>query len=946
MQKFRFDLKKSKMTYLYYIIIFAILACLIFGTYKLAGYSLIQSHDPAEQHLPVLENYRQLLGEFINHPFQPLQMWSWKLGLGADQFQTFAYYVIGDVFAYITLLFPSSAVVTVYQLTLILRLFCVGLSFVFFARHFKLTNSAILGGAIIYTFTSFSLYSSLMQPFFLTPFILFPLIIVGIEKILQGFKPHFFIFTFSWMFISNFYFAIVLGIGAFVYLVLRFIYYYRKNLSFFKTAGTFLISTVISLLISAFIMLPSILAVFSSTRSGGLFANGLTSFPAYYYINLPAQLLAGGVSSFWVKFGFSSLAVLALFHLFYHWKHYPLMTTSLSIGLIMLLFPMFGAMFNGFQAPSNRWILLLFVPISLGSAFFIDSLKKITLPEIKYLSICLGIYLLLVSLPFYINGTTEIFIPVIFLISFFVSILLYRQAKNSGRIIFGLILVNLIFTGVSFASPFTNFYSKTLMPSGSYQKLSSNLFDGLDNSLPKSNSFRVSTISQNYNFGSNYMLRNNLNNDLNLINSYYSIQNGAVGLFSNRLQNAQYNNNIPIENFDDRTIANNFFGVKYLFTHSNEPNESKIPYGYTLFKTKSENKNKPEKTNLYETKNNFPLIYWQSDVTSNQKTAKLSASDQERQLAKTVSIADTSGFNQKQSTFDTKNVAYTIVKTVNAGEPNETKTRVTNNHYRNNPVSDSYQIKIKNAKKYQNSELHLSLTNIKHQSLSSKEQVNMAIFNNATKPDNQLLDTNGPRSAQKSLRKQLTTGSSNTGYSIGVKSDLTTNSIEQLGIENLSFFKVLSDTTLNMGYQKQMPKSLDLLLSNSGTYSFNLKITAVPLGQTYTNDVKQIQKNKLNSLKFATNRVSGKITTDQLGILTSSIPYSTGWTATDNGHSVPVIKTNSAFIGLKLKKGPHHIIYSYQTPGLSTGFLLSILGLIVWGSYSLTPLIWRRLRRL
>ncbi|MHC9537684.1 YfhO family protein [Dellaglioa sp. BT-FLS60] len=939
MQKFYFNLKKSKIIiYLYYIIIFMILVSLIFGTYKIAGYSLIQSHDPAEQHLPVLESYRNLLSSYLKHPFQPLTMWSWKLGLGADQFQTFAYYVIGDVFAYITLLFPASAVVTVYQFTLILRLFCVGLSFVFFARHFKLTNSAILSGAVIYTFTSFSLYSSVMQPFFLTPFIIFPLLIIGIEKILQSSKPNFFILILTWTFISNFYFSVILGIGALIYLILRYTIYYRKNLAFLKTATIFLFSAIVSLLMAAVMLLPAMISVLTSTRSGGLFANGLSTFPLYYYINLPMQLISSGESTFWTKFGFSSFAILALIHILYHRKKYPLLIASFTIGLVMLLFPLFGALFNGFQAPSNRWILLLFVPVALSCSLFIDSLKKIDLSEIKFMTKCLGVYLLLIAVPFYINGETEIFIPVIFLISFFVTILLYRQKAHSSHIMLSLILLNLAFTGISYASPFTNTFSHTLMPENDYQTLSKNIFAGLDKDIHKSNSFRVSTISHNYNFGANFMLRNNFDNGLNLINSYYSIQNGSLGTFSNNLQNSQYHNNIPIENFDDRTITNNFLGVKYLFTHSNEPNATKIPYGYKLIKT-TISQNKKVQTNLYETKNNFPLIYWQPDVISNQNYAKLSVSDKEHQLLKTVSVSDTKGLQQSTPSSATQNVPFTVEKIQHAGQLNESQTLVTGNKYRNNPISDSYQIKIKNAKQYRNFELHLSLTDIKHHSLSAKEQMSMAVSNNATNPNNQLLDINGPLSLQKSLSKQLTRGSSGTSYSIGVRSSKTTNTITQLGVDNLSFFKVLSNATLNMGYQKRMPASLDLLLSNSGTYSFKIKITAVPLGRSYTHEVRKIQKNKLNSLKFSTNKVSGSITTPKIGILTSSIPYSKGWTATDNSRPIPIIKTNDAFIGLKLPKGTHHIVYSYQTPGLSTGIILSLLGILIWLIFNLVSFI-------
>ncbi|MHC9533118.1 YfhO family protein [Dellaglioa sp. L3N] len=938
---FQFGIKKSKMVYLYYIAFFLVLTALIFGTYAFFGYSLIQSHDPAEQHLPILENYRNLLGTYLQHPFQPLTMWSWKLGLGADQFQIFAYYIIGDIFSYVSLLFPSSSVITVYQFTLILRLFCVGASFIFFARHFNLTNSSILGGTFIYTFTSFTLYSSLMQPFFLTPFIIFPLLIIGIEKILQSQKPHFFILILSWTFINNFYFSIILVVGALIYLILRYLLYYRKNLSFLRITRTFIVTALISLLLSAFMLVPSTIAILGSTRSGGVFANGLTLFPAYYYINLPAQLLASGESTFWTKLGLSSFAVIAIFHIFYHHKKYPLISISLIIGLIMLLFPMFGAIFNGFQSTSNRWILTLFLPIALTSAFLIDSLATIKLAEIKFLTKMLVGYLLLLIIPFFINGNSDVFISIIFLTLFFIVILLYKNKDNANRVIFGLILINIACTGIMFASPFTGFFSQTLIPAGSYNKLLTGAFSDLDKSIPTSNSFRASTSSTNYDLGANFKLRNNLNSHLNIINSYYSIQNGDIGKFSNILGNVQYNNNVPIENFDDRTVANNFLGVKYLFSKKNNDTIAKIPYGYTLSKSAITDTGKITQTDRYSTKNNFPLIYWQSTVISDKNYQKLSPSDKERNLSKAVSVNDSTGLTKASLESSTEDVPFIIEKKSNIGQSNEKTSVIKNNKFITNPDLDQFKIKFKYPEKYKNSELHISLSGIKQKSLSSKKQIQLSVLNNASNQSNELLDINRSLSEKKAFRKQLRSGTSGTGYSISIQSAKTTNKINQLSVENSSFYKVLSDTTFNMGYLKKFPSSLNLLLSKPGTYSFKINVTAVPLGKTYVKEVRKLQSHKLNDLKFTTNQVSGNMTTSKVGILTSSIPYSKGWKATDNGHSIPVLKTNIAFVGLKLKSGSHQIVYHYETPGLYVGIILSILGVLIWFIYILVPIIWR-----
>lgn len=111
------------------------------------------------------------------------------MGLGTDTFQVYSYYTIGDVFAYLALLFPAAKITLAYQVIGIIRMFCVGLAFVYFAQHFKFRDNVILAGATTYMVNAFLLYACVAQPFFTTPFILFPLIVVQIERVLQEAVP-------------------------------------------------------------------------------------------------------------------------------------------------------------------------------------------------------------------------------------------------------------------------------------------------------------------------------------------------------------------------------------------------------------------------------------------------------------------------------------------------------------------------------------------------------------------------------------------------------------------------------------------------------------------------------------------------------------------------------------------------------------------------------------
>ncbi len=119
-------------------------------------------------------------------------------------------------------------------------------------------------------------------------------------------------------------------------------------------------------------------------------------------------------------------------------------------------------------------------------------------------------------------------------------------------------------------------------------------------------------MSKNYELGSDYHLYNVLGSKLYSINSYYSLQTKSLGDFSNVMQNSQYEANIPLGQVSDRTVLNNFLGVRYLFALLNYPNANKVPYGYELSKTTQKitdpngNSKKDQQTLLFQTKMLFP----------------------------------------------------------------------------------------------------------------------------------------------------------------------------------------------------------------------------------------------------------------------------------------------------------------------------------------------------
>ncbi|AMY13238.1 hypothetical protein ADV92_01175 [Limosilactobacillus reuteri] len=942
-----FSFKKRPVKRLYgeYTILFIFLALCIFGTYLVTGHTFILSKDALNQHLPLLAKYREALISFFHHP--RLNFWSWQMGLGSDTFQVYSYYTIGDVFSYLALLFPAAKITLAYQVINIIRMYCVGLAFVYFAQHFKFRNSVILMGATTYLVNSFLLYACIAQPFFTTPFIIFPLIVVQIERILQEGSPWPLAGAFTWMLVSNYYLAYVLGIGSFLYLVLRVGTHYRRTLNYGKALLKLAFATITSVLLSAVLLVPEIIAVTNSTRTGSLFANGLKTYPLYYYLFLPKSLINGGqwYFMFWSALGIVSIGFIALVYIYSRPRKYPLLTISLGLALIMLLIPAVGAFFNGMMSASNRWTLLIYLPLAMAVCILAENIPTLDQKTMTVLSWATGIYLIVLIATFFFDNENDIFMPVIFLIGSLMVIWLIHLNKlaHPYRWLLAITMLNAGVNAIYAAFPYNGDFSSSMLSRGEYQAITSNRYGNLDQDLKNNSFYRVSTISQNKIIdGPN--LDNDLTSGLHNIDSYYSLQNKYLGQFNTSLQNNQYQANIPIRQADDRTIMNNFFGVKYLFVQSNGDNATKIPAGYFLDKAtdpvinydegqpsnpQSKDEFVPTQTMRYKTNYAFPLLYWQDNYISKKDYQSLSPTEKERVLATGV-LVDKQEKLRGMKAAKLKTHVYPLKSELvsnRLNKVNPAKLTYTDSE-------ETYQLQLpelqskKMQQKLKGSELHIEFSKIKYTPFSMKEQIayeQAHLKETVLNPGNVI---NQRYTHYRYWRYHILNGSPDISFKLNVGSKFGTATIEQARQSTLSLFKHVTNSTLNIGYYDgKLPTSLTFQPSKLGTYELKYRVVAEKLDNNYYREVKTLQRHRLEDVKFKRNQVQGTIKTTRPGVLTSSIPYSTGWSVKVNGKKATTLRTNQAFLGVYLPAGTHHVTFSYELPGIKLGALLSLIGL-------------------
>lgn len=97
-----------------------------------------------------------------------------------------------------------------------------------------------------------------------------------------------------------------------------------------------------------------------------------------------------------------------------------------------------------------------------------------------------------------------------------------------------------------------------------------------------------------------------------------------------------------------------------------------------------------------------------------------------------------------------------------------------------------------------------------------------------------------------------------------------------------------------------------------------------------------LKKQSLQVEKFTDTEITGKINVAQDGILYTSIPYDEGWNITVDGKVIDkeeYVAIGGALLGIYLEKGEHTIEFKYVPQGLKTGIYLSVIGFILLLAY-------------
>lgn len=261
---------------------------------------------------------------------------SWSKALGSSYVGVFSYYVSSPL-SLLTLLVPNEHMPVGLLFLTVLKVGLAGLAYSFFARYyFKKLDCTTLLGALAYSLCAYTAAYS-MCVMWLDGLIWLPVILIGLERLMEGRSAIPLAAALTVCFISSWYISYMAGGFCLLWLVFRCVCRPAPWKELLCRFGKLLLAALWALFASAWLWLPSFLSMFSGKLSDAVADySSLTNFGWEFF----AQFLPGQYNSLTgsaLPFVFCGVLTPVLFLLWLFCRRFPLRQRLAGLGLVLVL---------------------------------------------------------------------------------------------------------------------------------------------------------------------------------------------------------------------------------------------------------------------------------------------------------------------------------------------------------------------------------------------------------------------------------------------------------------------------------------------------------------------------------------------------------------------------------------------------------------------------------
>ncbi len=810
--------------------------------------------------------------------------YSWKSGLGSCFLGNYFNYLSSPIGAVIMFFGHKNIPEAIGAMVLIKAALSASAFTYYIKNSLKSQNFAAVSFGILYAFCGYMLayYWNVM---WLDAMILLPVVLLGIERIIDHGKPATYICGLALTMFSNYYMSYMLCIFSVIY----FCYYYiisyesgaiisrkyaRKkrgfvctlsNRRFFRTGFIFALSSLAAAGLMAVVLLPVYNVLKSSSATSGTFPEEIKSyftffdFFANHLASLETTIRSSGDDV--LPNIYCGVITLILAPLYFFTKSISKKEKIATLVLLTVLFFSFNVnylnyIWHGFHFPNDlpyrQSFIYSFILLLMAYKVFMR-LNEFTSRQIGAVGVALTVFIFIVEdiTSKNVNSATVI-LSLALIVLYVVLLALFKDKKYHTASLALLLLVcicsevvmcdssrvSITITKDSYASDYDDFkVLKSALDTAEdgefYRMELTDLRTRMDPCWYGYNG--VSTFSSMA-----FESLSNLQDDL--------------GMMSNRINSYTYNPQTPIYNM--------MFSLKYIVNNAT-PNTLESPFYSASLRN--------DKYSAYKNNYYLPIAYCISS------RAESWANEDYMNTWKIETGSDP--FMLQGDYFDLA---------TGVGNPFE-KIDISYATYSNvSPFTES-----------------LAATNFSYSKTTPDADGSAVLYLTTEKKGNVYIYFD-------------VTGASDKNVTITSSLGTITQNAHQNCILDLGYFDVNETITVTIPFE-----------NNNGTLKFN----------AYTINEKVFEKGyeilsdtQMLTETFDDTYISGRVTAKNNCILYTSIPYDKGWNIIIDGEKLSeekIIKFGEGLLAAKLEKGNHTVEFVYEAPGFKTGLIISLATLIV-----------------
>lgn len=104
--------------------------------------------------------------------------------------------------------------------------------------------------------------------------------------------------------------------------------------------------------------------------------------------------------------------------------------------------------------------------------------------------------------------------------------------------------------------------------------------------------------------------------------------------------------------------------------------------------------------------------------------------------------------------------------------------------------------------------------------------------------------------------------------------------------------------------------------------------------ESYLKDCEDRAKTACSSFQYTSTGFTAELSSSREAVMFFSVPFEPGWSAQVNGEAAKIYQANVGFMAVKVPQGEKVVIeFTYRTPGLLVGFLITLLSLLLLAGY-------------